>query len=191
MSLNRAFFALLALLLCAVPMHATVLVSADFRELVADAQAIVHGKVIALTPQWVDDRRSIETLVTLDVQASLKGAAAGEVSFRIPGGQMGPYRTFLAGAPVFAEGDEVVVLLAARGPAIPHLVGFSQGVFRVAAADSGERVVVPLALMPTAAAPVRLVRGDPSRRPASLAAFTQQVRQLAAGPVAAVAGRVR
>ena len=67
--------------------------------------------------------------------------------------------------------------------AIPHLVGLAQGVFRVRTdAATGTRLVTPeIVRMPAMASPgpVRVVRGDTTRRPAPLAAFLQEVRTLA------------
>ena len=176
--------AALAWLLTGAPLHATVYVSAGLDELTADAHAVAYGRVVALEAQWLDERRSIETLVTLQVEAYAKGDLGRTVTLRVPGGQMGPYRSVMLGAPTFVEGEEVVVFLAASGPAIPHLVGLAQGVFRVRMdATTGARLVTPeIVRMPgtAALAPVRVVRGDPARRPAPLSAFLQEVRALAA-----------
>lgn len=179
---------LLALALAFAPgarLEATVYVSADLTELTAEARAVAHGRVVALEPRWLEGRRSIETLVTLEVEAWAKGDFGRSVTLRVPGGQMGPYRTLMLGAPTFAEGDEVVVFLAAAGPAIPHLVGLAQGVFRVRAdRATGARVVVPeIVRLPGAHVleASKVVRGDPARRPSPLAEFLQQVRALAGG----------
>ena len=172
-----------ALLVPAAALHATVYVSADLRELTTDARAVAHGRVVALEAQWLEGRRSIETLVTLEVVTYVKGDLGRTVTLRVPGGQMGPYRSVMLGAPTFVEGEEVVVFLAASGPAIPHLVGLAQGVFRVRTdLATGARLVTPeIVRMPGTASvePVRVVRGDASRRPAPLAAFLQEVRALA------------
>jgi hypothetical protein len=171
------------LLMPASAVHATVYISADLGELTTEARAIAYGRVIGLEAQWLEGRRSIETLVTIDVETYVKGDLGRTVTLRVPGGQMGPYRSVMLGAPTFVEGEQVVVFLAAAGPAIPHLVGLAQGVFRVRTdVATGARLVTPeIVRMPGAAAlePVRVVRGDASRRPAPLAAFLQEVRALA------------
>jgi hypothetical protein len=170
-------------LVSAATLHATVYVAADLGELTADARAVAYGRVVALQPQWLEARRSIETLVTLEVEAYAKGDFGRTVTLRVPGGQMGPYRSIMLGAPTFVEGEEVVVFLAGTGPAIPHLVGLAQGVFRVRTdSATGSRLVTPeIVRMPDAVTlgPSRVVRGDVSRRPAPLAAFLQEVRVLA------------
>lgn len=178
-----------AIALCALftagTADATVYVAADLAELVTHAQSIVHGRVVAAEARWVAGRRAVETIVTVAVDEHLKGRFGETVSVRVPGGQMGPYRTVMVGAPVFREGEEVVLFLAARGPTIPHLVFLGQGVFRVTRdAATGEPAVVPA--LPAAAvgrgAPVPIVRGDPARRPTPLREFSARVRALAAEP---------
>lgn len=163
---------------------ATMFIPADLGELVSEARAIVHGRVVALEARWTDGRRGIETLVTVAADDYLKGRLGAEVTVRVPGGQVGHYRSFTIGAPSFVEGEEVVLFLDADGPAIPHLVGLSQGVFRVKEdTATGLRVVVPPVFRAPGAdgEPVRLVRGDPGRQPVPLEAFHRQVRAMAAG----------
>lgn len=160
---------------------ATVLLPADLGELSADARAIVRGRVVAVEARWIDDRRGIDTIVTLDVESYLKGALGSTLQFRVPGGELGRFRSIVVGAPEFAVDDRVVVFLGARGPSVPYVLGLSQGVFRIArAADNSGWVVTPPAVFPSAAA-ARIVRGDPSRRPMALADFEQRVRTLAGG----------
>ena len=164
-------------------LRATVYVAASVRELAAEAGAVAHGRVVALESRWVDGRRGIETLVTLQVESYAKGDLGQSVTLRVPGGQLGPYRSVMLGAPTFVEGDEVVVFLASSGPAIPHLVGLAQGVFRVRTdRATGSRIVTPeIVRLPGAATlePARVVRGDGTRRPAPLAAFLDEVRAMA------------
>jgi hypothetical protein len=162
---------------------ATVLVAADLGELVASARNIVHGRVVDTTSQWLDGRRGIETIVTLAVEDALKGPAARSITFRVPGGQMGPYRSFLPGVPTFSEGDDVIVFLAGEGPAIPHIVGFSQGVYRVS--SGGESPTVrPGVPGPVSGSNAKVARGTGSRV-APLEAFETQVRALVRGQPAA------
>jgi len=166
----------LLLIALAAPARATVVVPADLGELARDAIAIARGRVAAINVQWTDDRGTIETIVTLEVESYLKGSFGSELSFRVPGGELGRFRSIVVGAPEFAVGQRVVVFLGARGPTIPFIVGFNQGVYRIVAGESGW-MVTPPANVP-AAASVRVVRGDVARRPMPLADFEQRVRAL-------------
>ena len=164
----------LIVLACTWPLAATVVVPADLAELTRDARAIARGHVGAVTGRWSDDRRTIETLVTLEVDRYLKGAFGATIDFRVPGGDLGRYRSIVVGAPQFAVGDQVVVFLGASGPMVPFVVGFNQGVYRIAANSSAEPVVTPPPLLPSAQAQA-VVRGDAARRPMPLADFEARV----------------
>src|SRR5262245_53368387 len=83
---------------------ATVVVAADLAELAREARAIPRGRVVAVEGRWTDDRRTIETLVTLDVDEYLKGTLGDTLQFRVPGGELGRFRSVVIGAPEFAVG---------------------------------------------------------------------------------------
>src|SRR5262249_16926596 len=110
---------------------ATVLVPIDLGALSRDATTIARGRVVSVEGRWSDDRRRIESVVTLAVDETLKGTADVAVQFAVPGGRIGRYRSVTIGSPEFAAGQEVVVFLGGRPPLEPHLIGFSQGVFRL------------------------------------------------------------
>ena len=173
--MRRSLTALL--LLMASPALATSLIPVSFDEMVAGSQAIVHGRVSAVGGEMSGDRRSISTLVTVDVADDLKGELGSQVTFRVPGGRVGRYRRIIVGAPVFAEGDEVVVFLTARAPSIPYLFGLSQGVYRVARDAAGRRVVTQ-PILPDGASAERVVRGEPARRPLPVTEFAARVRAI-------------
>jgi hypothetical protein len=188
MTIRSASFLFLLSLLLAVPMpaRATTLIPADLGELSRDARAIVRGRVAAVDSQWTEDRGTIETIVTLEVESYLKGALGPALRFRVPGGDLGRFRSIVVGAPAFAVDEHVVVFLGARGPSVPYVLGLSQGVFRVVRPlDNSGWFVTPPAILPAVpgggtAGP--LVRGDRSRRALPLADFEQRVRALAGGP---------
>ncbi len=169
-----------AILVTAATVHATVVMPADLKKLTTTAEAIVHGRVVEVRSQWAPTGRRVETIVTLQVTNYLKGNLGAQLVFRVAGGQIGPYRSVRVGAPVFRPGDEVVIFLAANGPAIPHIVGFNQGVFRVVLDQlSGRRLVSSPALATgNVRATKPIVRGDPNRKPVALEVFEQQVRSL-------------
>src|SRR5262249_40271020 len=138
----------------AAGVRATVLIPADLGELATDARTIARGRVVAVDARWTDDRRTIETIVTLEVESYLKGELGSEVRFSVPGGTLGRYRNIVVGAPQFAIGQRAIVFLAARGPSVPYVVGFSQGVFRIVAGADGSPVVMPPPVMPTVSGPI-------------------------------------
>ena len=174
--------ACLALLLVAAPGAAAVLVPAELGELAREARVIVHGRVVSVQGVWTAGRRTIETVVTMEVTTALKGQPGREVSLRVPGGELGRYRSVLVGAPVFREGQEVIVFLGGAGPSLPHLLGLGQGVYRVRRDPrSGAALVAPPFVASADATAIRVQRGDPARRTVSLEEFSRQV-QGAIGP---------
>src|SRR5258708_347085 len=178
---NRALLCLFLMLTVAVPARATVLIPADLGELSRDALAIARGRVAALDAQWTEDHGTIETIVTLEVESYLKGSLGSTLRFRVPGGELGRFRSVVVGAPAFAVDQRVVVFLGAQGPSVPHLLGMSQGVFRVARAPDNSGWLVTSPVLLPGAVTARVVRGDPSRRALALGDFEQTVRALA-GP---------
>ena len=178
----RSTFLIAACVTVAVPVSATVVIPADMGELSRDAVAIVRGRVSAIDARYTEDRRTIETTVTLEVENALKGTPGPTLQFRVPGGELGRFRSIVVGAPEFSVGQRVVVFLGARGPSVPYVLGLNQGVFRlVRTAGNDEWLVTPPALLPSAAGATPIVRGDPARRPLPLGEFESRVRALVGG----------
>ena len=180
--MNRRIVIVLACALQATRAAATILAPADLGDLSQDATAIVRGRVAAVESRWSADRRSINTLVTIDVESSLKGPLNVTTRFLLPGGTLGRYRSFVVGGPAFTVGQHVIVFLGWRPPDYPYLVGFSQGVFKVVADRDGlGLVVIPPPIVRSGTQAVPITRGDLARRPLPLAAFEQHVRDLVQG----------
>jgi len=170
--------------LAVLPASATVLVPAGVGQLAREAALIVQGRVVDVRGVWTEGRRGVVTIVTVEVAEAIKGEPGEHVSLRVPGGEMGRYRSVMSGAPTFRVGEEVVLFLGGRAPALPHLLGLGQGVYRVRRDASGQPVVnAPSLAGGGATEATRIVRGDPGRRAVRLAEFTRQVRELASGGV--------
>lgn len=173
MSRSHAPCAAVSILLAtAVRLHATVLVPASLEELTRDALTIARGRIVAVDARRADDRQAIETMVTLEVETYLKGSLGPTLQFVVPGGVVGRYRAITIGAPGFTVGERVIVFLGGRAPALPHILGFNQGVFRVvtrhgSVARNPEPVVV------SAGTPGST---RPSSGPVALEAFERHVR---------------
>jgi hypothetical protein len=171
------------LLSAAAPLGATVLQPMDLTLLTQNAGAVAHGHVVELESVWIDNGRKIDTLVTLDVEDYLKGAAPRQITFRIPGGQIGGYSSVVAGAPQVATGDDVVVFLDVQpgsshsSAAATHLVGLSQGLLQVTADAAGERWVQA----PETLDPQTLATRLPRRTRVRLDELAGRVRRVATG----------
>ena len=114
------------------------------RDLVSLADVIVAGQVLEVRPSWNAERSDISTTVILRVDRPLKGAAAGEVRFRTPGGAVGDDWVWTTHAPRFEIGERALVFLRVNGPRLPTVVGMEAGKRRVVADDGGERILPEL-----------------------------------------------
>jgi hypothetical protein len=176
---NRTFTLLGAALVVALApaLCATVLLPGDLGDIARGATVIVRGTVVDVQVEWANGRRRVETIVTLDVSETYKGDMGRRLSFTVPGGVIGRYRSVTIGAPSFRQGEEVVLFLGAQPPSLPYLLGLGQGVFRVQRdARTGQTTVTPPALLADPARTVTVQRGDPARRAVTVQAFAETVR---------------
>ena len=169
---------------------ATVLVPAEFSEIVGGSQIIAYARIVDVRPEWADGRRWIDSVVTAEVVSYIKGGSDTTISFKVPGGRLGRYRSVVVGAPVFARGDEAMLFLKSNADAdgLPEVFGLNQGVFRVKVDPrTGQRMVVP---PPVTASPATdpavageaqpVKRGALDRRPLPFDAFGARVRDVMA-----------
>jgi hypothetical protein len=161
---------------CLAGPSATVVLPADFTTVVSGSGVIVHGRVVRVESQLAGPQRVIESVVTISVIQSLKGDAGATVAFRVPNGQVGRYRRVLVGAPEFTAGDEVVVFLAGRPPALPSVFGLNQGLYRVTRDAAARAMVTPPRM---AGSDGRIVRGDPARVALPIEMFAREIRAAA------------
>lgn len=123
-----------AWLLAAAPATASLTLSYDFDSLVAEADGIVHARVVGQRSGWVEER--IVTWVDLQVVECLEGPwAAGEVvTIAQLGGVVGDLAMRVPGTAEFLGGEEVVVFLRLVGEERqPMVLGMAQGKFTVVA----------------------------------------------------------
>jgi hypothetical protein len=130
-------------------------VPAEFSEIVGGSEIIAYARIVDVRPEWADGRRWIDSVVRAEVVSYIKGGSQTTISFKVPGGRLGRYRSVVVGAPVFAPGDEAMLFLksnAADADALPEVFGLNQGVFRVRVdARTGQRMVVPPPVMASSA----------------------------------------
>jgi hypothetical protein len=131
-----------ALCLAVAPAGATVVLPAEMSDIVNGSQVIVHGRVIDVRSEITAGLRSIHSFVTVAVNQALKGSPGPTVTFRVPQGQVGRYRRVIIGAPEFRVGEEIVVFLTGRAPAMPTVFGLNQGVRRLRGDAANRRLVL-------------------------------------------------
>lgn len=177
MSTRSLLFCCLVAVAAPVSIQASVAVPVEIGSLVADAQVIVHGRVARLEGRTSGDGLGIDTLVTLEAASYLKGDLGRTFTFVARGGQLGRYRSVVSGAPRFVEGQEVVLFLGAKAPALPHVIRLGQGAFRVSVdARTGARRIRRQPLAGDSATWQRVQRGSGPADGLSLDAFGTMVR---------------
>lgn len=155
---------------------AHVTVPSTFRDVVASADTIVRGQVTDVRTEVTADRE-VRSLLTIAVEALLKGDAGSFVTVVLPGGDLGRTRVVMVGAPRLRPLDRGVFFLTRASDGLYRPVGLSAGIYRLRAGPGAAAVVYP---PPDAgsAATGPIVRGDPTRRPLGVAEFDALVRLL-------------
>src|SRR5436305_4115915 len=143
---NNRLFALLALVMIALAVpaaNAAVAQAATFDEKVDNAAAIIMGKCVKTEAKFDLTGRWIVTYATFNVEDTMKGNAAGQVTIVTPGGSVNGIHQETIGVPAFHEGDEHVIFLknTRLGPTPLY---FDQGTYNVAADEHGEKMIVPM-----------------------------------------------
>lgn len=138
--LPLAFAALLMLL--PLTAEATLLEAKSFDEKVEQAASIVVGRCVSKESRWDDAHRWILTYNKFEVEKSLKGFPAREVTIVTPGGEVDNVQQDAVGVPKFNVGEEHV-LFVRNTQAGPTVLYFEQGAYRVVRDGRGDRTVIP------------------------------------------------
>jgi hypothetical protein len=182
--MTRVVLSLAVLLIAAgAPLDASLTVSAEFREIVADASLIVRGRITDVRAVAVPGS-GIESVGTIAVDGVLKGTAEPFVAVRVPGGLIGRRRFVMVGAPTLRTGEQAVFFLKRTADGAWRPVGLTQGIYRVQAEPISGRPVVRPPVVPGRTAPAsgRTVRGDLRRTLMPIPEFESLVRLVMAAP---------
>jgi hypothetical protein len=131
-----------ALALTPITAEATISRAVKFDEKVDRAASIIVGRLVSQESNWDANRQRILTYSKFQVEKTLKGSAAKEITIVTPGGTVGDIAQDYVGVPRFRTGDENVVFVrnTTLGPTVLY---FDQGAYRVDK-DGEERIVTPL-----------------------------------------------
>jgi hypothetical protein len=175
-----ALLALAAITLAVPAAQAAVAQAASFDEKVDNAAAIILGKCVKTEARFDPTGRWIVTYATFNVEQSMKGNAAGQITIVTPGGSANGIHQETIGVPVFNAGDEHVVFLRNTRLGLTPLY-FDQGTYNVAAGEHGEKLIVP---MPSNVMHIDTQRGmavAPADEPRTLDAFKRAVSESMSG----------
>lgn len=128
-------------LLTSIQAFATTIVYKNFDDLVKEADGIVSGRVASIQSQYNADHE-IYTFVTFDQLDVLGGSFQGpSLTLRFKGGQVDNNISQIVGSPEFSLNEQVVLFVQGNGQSMVPVVGWTQGVFRVAQDSSGQQVI--------------------------------------------------
>lgn len=179
-------FALAACLvaLTGAALTATVVVPADFRQVVAESTVIVRGRVTDVRGVVLPGG-GIDSLVTVAIDRVLKGQADGFLTLRLPGGEVGRTRMVMIGAPTFQVNQQAVFFLKPGPDNTLRPIGLTAGVYRVEAdPKTGAPVVAPPIVTGRTASAGRVVRGDSRRKLMPVQEFESLVNLVITAPKA-------
>lgn len=96
-----------------------------------ESSLVVRGRVTAVRSFWNTTGTKVFTEAMVIVDETYKGSRTGSVSVRQLGGVVGHVRVNVDGAPVWKEGEEVLLFLEPFDGASYQVAGFSQGKYTI------------------------------------------------------------
>jgi hypothetical protein len=121
--------------------HATSVIKFSDQGLVVISSRIIEGTVTSTHSEWNTDATQIHTIVTVDVKNVLKGPKpeGATLTLRLLGGRVGDDVMELVGAPVFQQGEEVILFFEKGAPDLMPIAGLYQGKFTITTDPTGQR----------------------------------------------------
>lgn len=128
--------------LLALPAAATVVIAQSLEEMAATSPLVLRATIGQVQTAWNEGHTTIETFAEVSVREALKGSVApgAILMVRSPGGIVGKMGAYVAGAPQFKQGEEVVLLLepAADRPDVWLVSGLAAGKINLEKNSFGE-----------------------------------------------------
>jgi hypothetical protein len=163
-----------------LPADASTFLNMDHRQLLAESDAVVVGRVLSVDSFWNAEHTMIVTEVSVEIQENVVGRALDSVvKIRTYGGQVESYRIEAHGFPTFNVEDHVLVFLGRddNDPEAFKVVGYRLGQYNLVSDGSGRTTAVP-----ALEGGVRLLSADgvaaPRPVPVDLDEFKAQLRNL-------------
>ncbi len=166
------------LVIAASSASASTFIAMSPEELVKSAEDVVVGYVLETYTHWNAERTKIITEVHVAVEEAVLGEPAGTVVIRTLGGEIDGMVSEVHGYPKFQPNERVLIFLKQRDDGLAHVVGYSQGHYRVIPAKDGRDLAVPTVDDKTL---LLTRRGTPAPRPTTLplAELKQKIRDQA------------
>ncbi|MCA9321367.1 MAG: hypothetical protein KDB53_11560 [Planctomycetes bacterium] len=123
---------------------ATIVIKKDLTKLAAEADQIVHGRIVSQRVDWAPGTNLIFTYSTLRVASTIKGAAAKTIEIAELGGTIGELTQFASGMPRYALGQRVFAFLKRDVAGQWRTHGLDQGRFDLVTNLATEETLVKL-----------------------------------------------
>jgi hypothetical protein len=111
---------------------ATTLLKKNLDELVREADAIVVGTVTDIQAQSDADGNIHSFVALADLQVIHGDYQDDSLTLRIEGGRVGQDVRFIIGSPQFRPNERVLLFIQGNGQYLVPMVGWTQGIFRLA-----------------------------------------------------------
>src|SRR5690242_7831380 len=119
------------LLFAAAAAQAALVPAMGLDDLIANSQAIVHGRVMRSWSAWDGAHKFIWTHHMIAVIDPLRGVAPGYVVASEPGGEVGGVGMRITGAVEYAAGEEAILFLYRTPVGYWRVTGHGQGKYSV------------------------------------------------------------
>jgi hypothetical protein len=140
--LKRSILLLILILSGSIAIGTTIKKFTD-TEIRLKANSVVMARVARV--QYENHNGQAWTVVTLQVEKTLKGNSSGSVQFRLPGGMQSidgrTLVTKVEGVPEIRSHERGIFFLESAPPAYPGLLGWSQGFYRIVETNGQEYAV--------------------------------------------------
>lgn len=129
--------------IAAGPAAASTFLAMELPSLVAEADAVVQGRVLKVDSFWEPTGTVIVSEAMVQVEDAVVGSTPTVVIVRTFGGTVDGYTVEAHGFPVFAADDRVLLFLEQDGDDRMRVTGYQQGHYRVVPGDRGGETAVP------------------------------------------------
>lgn len=158
--MKRSLMILLCALALAVPAAASTFLELTQEELVAQADAVVQGRVIEVQSFWNKQGTAIVTEAVVEVEETVLGRERSHVRLVTFGGEVDGYVIEAHGFPTFRKGQRLLVYLEPQRKSedgAHRVLGYRQGELEIRKDRQGREIAVP---MWEGAERVRILRKD-------------------------------
>jgi hypothetical protein len=130
-------------LAAAAPAMASTFLAMDQGSLVAQADAVIQGRVLKVESFWEPTGTIIVTEAMVEVEEEIVGRTPTVVRVKTFGGEVGGYFVEAHGFPVFAAGERLLLFLEPDGEDTLRVTGYQQGQYRLVSGKDGVELAVP------------------------------------------------